>query len=1068
MALNLKNIAEELKKKLFNFTNYTLPQTAARVASSPQLNQFAQRVPQPTFPQVQRAFETKVRTPLYQGIQKIPTIQSPTLRAGVPLLQIPTTIKGGLQMGVGMLMGQPGQWVKPLSQLTPKEQVGFAKEASLGVSGAAPGAVAFGGVKSIFDAKKMKKMLPEIRSVKSMLETAPEIGIAQQSAIDDLVRRINPHISKKLRTLFQIKPSEYEDFVYGLLNDAEQAAMYSELKIGLSTRELKPTQPKGVEVKPTQLDRIKVAQEEALQESIKPKVKIKGVVPTKVGVQSFGGEVIPKTPGGLSRPSAKSLAQDKYSFNVNMNRLDLTQPEKQTLRTTIESVKPELQNLKGKKLGNSEVLKAAKSSEILSSVVTREETLKSEAALLKARQTVTSLDKDINQLLKSGNTKQLETKMKELIESLRVVSSTAADTGRKLQSFSIKAGDESIRTSILKDISKTNANTEEILKEATKVDWNNANSITAFYRKFIKPTATEILDEYRYNNMLSNPRTHLRNAFSNLVQTFITRPATLLAQGKVGETAKYYKGSLKALPDAFGAFSDSISGKTAIAKPDIEHIATLKLPRFMTIPTRAMEAMDRFFSTIIQGGEMARGATTKEAKNIAEYSLFRQGLKPEGQGKLLNMIDNATEGIYQMGKKIPIMRWFVPFVRTPMNFAKQWIEYSPTGLATLPGAANKGEQLAKTLLGSIVTMAGAKLALDGNTTWAAPTDAKEKELFYASGRKPYSFRIGDKWVSMQYSGPFAPALAIPAATKYYQTESRTALTDTQMDKLFKISSSMAEFLSGQTFMEGLGNFVSMFKGDADYSLGKNLGYTASQMIPLQGLVRWVSTAIDPIYRKTKTAGEQIQSTIPFASKSLEPYTNPMGEPSTREKYNLFTPYDITPTNKGYEPMLEQRTSKLQANAVENKAVKDLEESKGNTTVNDKYLYWDEESTSVKKISLDFEVEKPKLVGVKEVDARLISGYKTKLTNKENDIITLWEKGVLNQEQAIEAISKMEELKKLATLSVKKPKKATIKYTKFKAPKITVKTGKTTKAPTIKFTKPKIKVTTTPRKYTISP
>ncbi|MEK9208373.1 MAG: hypothetical protein AAB922_07845, partial [Patescibacteria group bacterium] len=556
----------------------------------------------------------------------------------------------------------------------------------------------------------------------------------------------------------------------------------------------------------------------------------------------------------------------------------------------------------------------------------------------------------------------------ELIDSLRVVSSNAADTGRKLQSLSIEAGDESVRSSILKDISRVETDTEKILREAVNVDWNNANAVGAFYRKFIKPTTTEILDEFRYNNMLSNPRTHLRNAFSNLMQTFFTRPATLLAQGKVGETAKYYQGALKSLPDAFSAFSDAFSGRAAIAKPDIEHIVTGKLPKFLTIPTRAMEAADKFFSAIIKGGEISRGATPVQAAKTAEYSLFRQGLRPEGQGTVLNAIDNATQGIYELGKRIPLLRWFVPFIRTPMNFAKQWIEYSPAGLATLPGAANKGEQIAKTMVGSLATLMGAKLALDGNTTWSAPTDKKQKELFYASGRKPYSFRVGDRWVSMQYSGPFAYALALPAAVKYYQQENRTSLTDSQMDKLGKITSSMAEYLSGQTFMEGLGNFVSLMKGDADFNLGKNLGYTAGQLIPLQGLVRWASTAIDPIYRKAKTAQEQIISGIPFASKTLDPYTNPAGEPSTRERINLVTPYDITKDQPQYEQQLQERTGKLQSNAVVNKVTKDLESSKsGETQVGNKVLFWNSTAGKVQSLDLNIEFSKPTLTGDSLVD-----------------------------------------------------------------------------------------------------
>lgn len=719
---------------------------------------------------------------------------------------------------------------------------------------------------------------------------------------------------------------------------------------------------------------------------IQPKSSSAGV-PSEVPLQK---------PGGLTSQTGSSkviIAQEsKYSFNINKKRLDLTPQEKQTLETTVNAIKPELQTIKGKVLSNDEVLKAAKTSDILSQITTREQTLQAEAATLKARQRLVSLDKNIDQLVRAGKTQELKTQMGDLIDSLRVVSSNAADSGRKLQSFAIEAGDESIRQQVLKEIGKTNATTEQILKEAVNVDWNNANSVTAFYRKFIKPSVSTILDEYRYNNMLSNPRTHIRNAFSNLVQTFITRPATILAQGDIKGTAQYYTGAIKNFPTAVDEFVKSFTGKGALGKPDIEYIPSLKLPRFMTIPTRAMEAADKFFSALIKGGESARGTTPEKAGQIAEYSLFRQGLKPEGQGKLLNAIDDMTAWTYKAPK---IVRWFVPFIRTPMNFAKQWIEYSPAGLATLPGSNNQKEQLAKTMVGSVATAVGAHFALSGNTTWDAPTDPKQKELFYASGKKPFSVRIGDKWVSMMYAGPFAAALALPAAMKYYQDENRTALTDNQLEKATKSVMSMAKFLSGQTFLQGINNFVKFFSGDVDYSIAGNLAFTAGQLIPMEGLVRYISTIVDPIYRKGTGFGESLQKNIPFLSKGLPSYNTPEGLPSTREPQNYLTPYDITTNKSQYDPLLQERQNKLQDNAVKNQVLKQAEA--GKTKENSQYFPV-KTDTGHRLIDLTTPLKEPTSTGQSELDKQLMQGYINKLGLKQKDVVDLVGAGELTPEQ----------------------------------------------------------------------
>jgi len=745
-------------------------------------------------------------------------------------------------------------------------------------------------------------------------------------------------------------------------------------------------------------------------------------------------------------PLKISIADKKYVFNINKERLKLGKKQKAVLDEVVNKIKPELQNVKGKTMSKREVLKAAKESEILSKVTTREETLSANAQVLKARQRLVSLDKDIEQLSRKGqNPKILKKKLTDLVDSLRVVSSEATDRGRKLQSLSVDAGDESVRQEILKRVARASDNTKRISEEAAKVDWNNSNSVFKFYRKFVKPSITNVLDEYRYNNMLSNPRTHMRNAFSNMLQTFFTRPATLLAQGKVKETGQYYKGAFSSLPKAVKAFSESFKGIKPIEKPDISFAPTGKMPKFMTIPTRAMEAGDKFFSAIIEGGELARGATQKQASEVASYSLFRQTVSPKGQGALLNAIDSATKWMYKAPKAV---RWFVPFIRTPMNYAKQWVEYSPTGVSTIIGATNKREQLAKTILGSIASVVGGKMALDGRTTWAVPTDSKEKKYFYDEGKIPFAIKIGNKWVSMMYAGPFAMALAIPAAIKYYNNESRTVLTDTQLEKIGKVAMSMGKFLSGQTFMSGLNQFVRLASGDVDYNLGRNLGYTAGQVIPMSALQRYVSTIIDPIYRKSKTFGSEIKKTIPFMSKALEPHTDLTGQPSRRESINYAIPYDVR-TEKESRGLLQIRRGELQQNAVINKLKSDLESGKVPSGVQGgvapdleisklMFKYSDEEVTqlgnsvlykdngTIKTIDLAFNPKPPELTGNAELDKKLISKYRGKNTSKMNDVVTLYKLGQITEKQAEKQLQRL--LAERETVAKGKKKKKAAKIT----------------------------------------
>ena len=466
--------------------------------------------------------------------------------------------------------------------------------------------------------------------------------------------------------------------------------------------------------------------------------------------------------------------------------------------------------------------------------------------------------------------------------------------------------------------------------------------------KQIPPGVSEIFDAYRYQNMLSSPLSQMRNIYSNTIQASITRPTTLATEVVVDwaksiltgkdravyakQIPQYYKGLFNSFPNATEAFKQVWSGKQALLQPDLRNIRTNQLPKGLTVTTRFMEGMDRFGQTLVASGEYASrkaaGASDEvaraSAEKMAQYSLFRQGLDPankSGQGRVLSAIDGFTKGITDLGKRVPPLRWFVPFIQTPMNIAKQMVEYSPAGLTTLVGAGNKSEQLSKAMIGSVATAIGATFALQGRTTWEAPKDPKQKELFYASGKKPYSILVGDKWVPMWYAGPVAYALALPAAVKYYQTDSPTALTDDQMDKLGRAALGGLKYWVNQTSLKGMGDFVRFAEGDDDYSLGRIAGSVVGQTVPLTALQRYVANIVDPIYRKSKGAVQSIQSGIPGLSKSLEPYTNPLGEPSKRNISNYVAPWAIGQSDDRFVSLEKARQNKLQSNALVNKAEK---------------------------------------------------------------------------------------------------------------------------------------------------
>lgn len=457
----------------------------------------------------------------------------------------------------------------------------------------------------------------------------------------------------------------------------------------------------------------------------------------------------------------------------------------------------------------------------------------------------------------------------------------------------------------------------------------------------IPPGASELFDAYRYQNLLSSPRTQGRNTVTNLFNTMVTRPATIATKsstdwfgatlfGKERETylkdvPTYYRGLFNSIADATEATKGAWRGELPIGQPDLKNLRAYqanKMPKGLTVVGRAMEAQDRFFQTLISSGEYAvqksKGVSNKvarvKAEEVAQYSLFRNVTDPTnktGQGALLSKIDQFTDTVNKFGQKHRSFKWFVPFVKTPMNISKQFIEYSPAGFATLAGAKGEraNEQLAKALLGSSISLVGAKAALDGQTTWAPPKGEKEREAFFASGKKPYSINIGGKWVPMISFGPFAYALAMPAAVK--EANEQADMDASTIDKLASVMTSQAKFFSQQTYIQGISNFVELVSGAGEGDLQTNFAKLGTQVIPLSGLQRYVATALDPVFRKQSGPMDAIKSGIPQLSKQLEPYTDPFtGEPSRRNITDYVLPYSFGVPGSGPEQTKKEAYSEF--------------------------------------------------------------------------------------------------------------------------------------------------------------
>jgi tetratricopeptide (TPR) repeat protein len=462
------------------------------------------------------------------------------------------------------------------------------------------------------------------------------------------------------------------------------------------------------------------------------------------------------------------------------------------------------------------------------------------------------------------------------------------------------------------------------------------------------PSISELIDAYRYQNMLSSPKTQMRNIGENIFNTFITKPVDITTRGSVdfvqsslkgkerevylNDVPVYLKATINALPNAVNAFKETIKlGKSAtLTKPELgveaktafETARSKQLPTYLTLVSRFMEAADKFNMSLIGAGQMAldlkAGKTELEAYSHAtaeaEKLLYRNDIDPSNPeysipSTILAELGKSMESMRKYPYFGKVVQWYIPFIRTPINKAIQMMERTPLGAIRKPSDWT-ADVASKQLGGAIVMALGATVAYMGETTWSPPTKEKEKELFYASGRKPYSIKMGDNWVPIWYLGPFALAFGIPMAIKYYTQDQKGALEKDASEKIFDISEGVAQFIGNQSSTQSIGALFSALDGDIDYKLSSQTGFALTQFVPASSLIRYVNTIVDPVYRKPNGFVEGLEANIPILSKGLDARMKPFFEESRREPINYFLPYDIGKSDETYNALYELETMQL--------------------------------------------------------------------------------------------------------------------------------------------------------------
>ncbi len=261
----------------------------------------------------------------------------------------------------------------------------------------------------------------------------------------------------------------------------------------------------------------------------------------------------------------------------------------------------------------------------------------------------------------------------------------------------------------------------------------------------------------------------------------------------------------------------------------------------------------------------------------------------------------------------------LPFVKTPINVAKQSLQYSPLGFVSTAAEGIKVargtgdvnlmlDHAAASVTGSLLFALGGILAEKGLLTAGIGDDEKDKANL--EGRQEYSLQLVDDDGKLHsYTIDWANAAAIPmfAGAEY----AKLAASDgASLNSVASASQQVLEPLLEMSFLQGLNNNLESLRYSEDpyiYGMAKqSLSSYATQGIPT--LAGQVARSIDPVRRSTYSGttglesdigytANKIRNRIPFLSETGQPYIDAFGDTQSntggsfagRLAYNMFSP-----------------------------------------------------------------------------------------------------------------------------------------------------------------------------------
>lgn len=314
-------------------------------------------------------------------------------------------------------------------------------------------------------------------------------------------------------------------------------------------------------------------------------------------------------------------------------------------------------------------------------------------------------------------------------------------------------------------------------------------------------------------------------------------------------------------------------------------------------------------------------AAIKESENFASRGTFN--IKPEGSlGQLADIMNSAR-------RKLPVINYVMPFVNTIMNVANEYLNYTPVvgGIRAYKGSLGwnpdsktyrklSNEERARIAIKAMIgTIAMTALAMlddpDDEDNFIEITangygDMRKNYELERTGWRPYSIRVGDKWMSYKNT-----PLAMPMASIGYFKDSQRYKKETNTSQgLMIMGMGSFNFLMDLSALSGLSDLIKILttetlseQGSNAEKLLKTIEKTAkSVVVPnyFTQISRLVQELTESPIKRADEIGQTVIRDVPVLRDNLGNLYDAFGDPVIPKQMEKLIPLNMHRTPEDAE------------------------------------------------------------------------------------------------------------------------------------------------------------------------